>query len=94
MSIEIDVVMPAKVKVQFVRVHMKIRDEGTYILLDQDKKQIVEIDNCYVPSDIIPGSSDDYIDIIIDIETGQIVNWKKPSPREIKEAFFRKEEDQ
>lgn len=81
------------IDVKYVRFHAKIRDEGTYILLDQDFKEITEREG-YVPS-FFPYGKDsydshygDYVDLFIDIETGQIANWKKNiNPTEVAMAF-------
>lgn len=41
----------------------------------------------YVPS-FMPGNHDgDYVELDIDIETGQILNWKKPTASELKEQL-------
>ncbi len=40
----------------------------------------------YVPSDLGIGGGD-YIDLEIDLDTGQIINWKKPSDETLKQLF-------
>lgn len=45
--------------------------------------EVVKETDGYVP-DIVPGSFGDYIELDIDIDTGQIVNWKKPTEKELK----------
>jgi hypothetical protein len=56
--------------------------------LMEDGKQVGEYDG-YVPS-IMPGDNDgDYVMMDIDLATGQITNWKKPTEAEIK-AFKKK----
>ena len=41
----------------------------------------------YVP-DWMPGQHyGDYVDLRIDIETGRILNWKKPTAAQLKETF-------
>jgi hypothetical protein len=52
---------------------MKVCDEGIYILLDADKKEITRIEG-YVPNKLLPGEFGDYLDMDID-ENGIITNW-------------------
>lgn len=78
-----------KINCKYVRIHAKIRDEGTYFFLDENKKEIFEKEG-YVPG-FFPYGEDgngrhygDYLDLWIDIDTGQIINWKKNiKPEEI-----------
>lgn len=59
------------------RLHMKVCDEGTYILNDHDE-EVARVDEDYVPHGVIPGEHGDYIDLQIDA-TGKITNWpRKP----------------
>lgn len=67
------------VNVTHVRVFLKIRDEGSYTFTDEDGEVVHSIEEDYVPNSIIPGEYGDYIDLKIDLETGQIVNWPKAS---------------
>lgn len=67
---------------KYVRFHAKMRDEGTYVLLDENFKEVASHES-YVPM-FFPCGQDgkenhygDYVDLFIDLETGQIVNWRK-----------------
>lgn len=83
---ELDVVMPQKVNVKSVTVHCKVCDSGSYSLKSADGKEIASLDD-YVPG-FFPGEHyGDYLDLDIDLETGQILNWKKPAPEAVAEAF-------
>lgn len=54
--------------------------------LSQDGKRIGEYDG-YVP-DWMPGQHyGDYVELKIDAETGQILNWKKPTAAQLNETF-------
>jgi len=55
---------------------MKVRDQGTYILLDADRSEVARMENEYVPSRLLPGDYGDYLYLNID-ETGKITNWKE-----------------
>lgn len=66
---------------------MKVCDEGSYYLLDADKKELAKKEQEYVPC-CIPGSYGDYVDFTIDAN-GVIANWSKFwTERNINEAFF------
>jgi hypothetical protein len=70
----------------------KLCDSGSYLLLNEKMETIAERDD-YVPS-FIPyglGASEkhygDYIGLLIDIETGKILNWKTPDPETVAKVF-------
>ena len=52
--------------------------------LDDDTKTIFEYDG-YVPSFFPEDHYGDYIMFDIDIDTGKIINWKKPTQKQLKE---------
>ena len=59
--------------------YMKVCDEGSYFLLDEDGNTIFSIEGNYVPNELIPGQYGDYVDLHID-ENGIIMNWySKPN---------------
>jgi len=65
-----------------LRTCLKVSDRFTAQLLE-DGKLVAEHDD-YVP-DFMPGEHyGDYVELDIDIETGQILNWKKPTKVELK----------
>ena len=43
--------------------------------------------NGYVPEFFPGGHFGDYVELEIDIDTGKILNWKKPSKKELKSIF-------
>ncbi len=49
--------------------------------LEIDGKDVKET-NGYVP-EIMPENGGDYIELEIDIDTGMLLNWKKPSAKEL-----------
>ena len=54
--------------------------------LEEKGKVIGEYDG-YVP-DFFPGEHyGDYVMLDIDVETGKILNWKKPTVKQLKETF-------
>ncbi len=62
------------VELATVTLFAKLRDEGTYTFHDSDGNCLLEVDSEYVP-DFFPNESGDYIELIIDVETGQIRDW-------------------
>lgn len=74
------------VDVKYVQVHAKVRDSGSYVLYDENHKEIACLDD-YVPRFFPEDHMGDYLILNIDLETGQILNWKKPSPECVAETF-------
>ena len=73
--------------IRVVRVHVKVRDEGYYDLVDADNNVVAQKAEDYVPG-FFPGDHfGDYLMLDIDIETGQILNWVAPTEEEIRTAF-------
>lgn len=84
---EISTVVSKTVEAKTVEVHVKVCDSGSYKLRGKIGEIIAEIDQDYVPG-FFPGDHyGDYLLLSIDLETGQILNWKKPSPESVAEAF-------
>lgn len=50
--------------------------------LQDDKGKVVIEKEGYAPS-FMPGGDGDYIDLVIDVATGQIKNWKVPSQKKL-----------
>ena len=61
------------------RLYLKVVDEGSYYLIDDEGNEVLSIEEYYVPNKLLPGKYGDYIDLNID-EKGFITNWyKNPS---------------
>lgn len=54
--------------------HLKVCDQGTYVLIDREGNEIASIRDNYVPNSLLPGSYGDYLELDID-EDGVISNW-------------------
>lgn len=87
MSIKLNVRRTVEVEAKYVTVYVKACDQGHYTLLDEGGNIIGERSDDYVPNKVIPGDYGDYIDLRIDLETGQIDNWKVPTGKDLRDAF-------
>ena len=67
-----------------IQVYAKPSDCGTYRLLDKDGQLMHEVDG-YVPRWFPGDNYGDYIILNIDIDTGQILNWKPPTAAQLEE---------
>lgn len=72
-----------EVEAKTLRIYSKICDQFTGTLEDADGEIIAEWDNDYVPSFLPEQHYGDYLILDIDLETGQILNWKKPTREEL-----------
>ena len=68
---------------------MKVVDEGSYHLIDENNNSVASIEEDYVPNGVIPGEYGDYIEMEIN-EQGVITNWPKSPDLS---AFNGEEED-
>jgi hypothetical protein len=57
-------------------IYMKVCDQGSYYLLDEQGNTVASIENDYVPHGVIPGQYGDYIDFKIQSD-GTIKNWNR-----------------
>jgi len=65
-------------------VHLKVSDCFDAILEDEDGNELKDYSD-YVPN-FMPGQHfGDYVILDIDIDTGQITNWEKPSKKQIED---------
>jgi hypothetical protein len=88
---KINVVKPMQVDAKTLKIHMKVCDQFSATLEDQNGEEIKDYEG-YVP-DFMPGTHyGDYLILEIDIDTGKIMNWRTPSPAQI-EAFVNGEVD-
>lgn len=88
MQINMTKLVPVEAKT--IKVHIKVRDEFAAALCDQDGQEIAEYEG-YVPS-FFPGQHcGDYLILDIDIDTGQITNWKAPTQEQVEEFISKGE---
>jgi hypothetical protein len=85
MPIELDILKTVKVQAKELRIYCKVCDNFTASLHDQEGVTICTQVDGYVPG-FMPGKHyGDYIILNIDIETGMVTNWVRPSAMEIAE---------
>ena len=69
-----------RVEAKTLHLHLKVCDEFTCKITDQQGGDLKDYEG-YVPG-FMPGEHyGDYLILDIDIDTGQITNWPKPSPQ-------------
>lgn len=73
-NMKIKINKPVEVEPAVMQVHLKIRDEFSFTLVDTNSNVIAEQDEGYVPN-FFPGQYGDYVDLHIDVRTGKITNW-------------------
>ena len=82
---ELEIEKKVKVQAKILKIHLKVSDRFSALLCDQDGAIIHDQDDGYVP-DFMPGEHyGDYVIIDIDIDTGMITNWKKPTKKDIQD---------
>lgn len=81
-----------QVEAKTLSIHLKVSDCFNATLLDKEGEELKDYDG-YVP-DFMPGEHyGDYVILDIDIDTGMITNWKKPTPEQI-EKFISDGDDE
>ena len=89
---EISQTKKVPVNAKELRIHLKVSDRFTAHIHDQDGAELGGQDDGYVP-DFMPGQHyGDYVILNIDLDTGQVLNWKAPSAEQVEE-FIRGEDE-
>jgi len=79
------VTVKQEVDVKTIKVFAKVRDCAGYEVVDSNWNKIAAVDDSYVP-EFFPGQHyGDYLYLDIDVETGQITNWKKPTAKQLED---------
>ena len=90
---KLGVMKQTEVEAKTLKIHVKVSDRFSCQIVDQDGAVLKDQDDGYVPS-FMPGKHyGDYIILDIDIDTGQVTNWKKIDPEELSE-FINKRDDE
>jgi len=89
---EVQVTVKKAVNVKRIKTCIKVCDRFTAEVFDEAGNNIRTIEDEYVP-DCFPGQHyGDYLELDIDIETGQIINWKKPTPDQLGQLLGEEDE--
>ncbi len=84
---EVNATRIVKVNAKILSIHMKCRDTFECRILDQGGETIKDYEG-YVP-DFMPGEHyGDSLILAIDLDTGQVTNWTKPTADQI-ERFIK-----
>lgn len=90
--IHIDKKTTVGVAVKTLKLHLKVCDSFYASLVDDKGGEVFDYEG-YVPK-FMPGEHyGDYVYLDIDLETGQITNWKKPTSEQL-EQFVNGSEDE
>lgn len=73
-------------KIKTLKVCGKTVDRCSITFLNESGDAIGERDN-YVPDYFPEEHYGDYLELDIDVETGQILNWKKPTQKELRDSM-------
>lgn len=72
-----------EVEAKTLHIFIKVRDCFGGKITDRDGDVLVDKEDGYVP-DFMPGDhGGDYLILDIDLDSGQILNWKKPTAEQI-----------
>lgn len=89
---EVNIKKQVTVQAKTIKLFMKVCDQFKANLMDQDGDELKDYEG-YVP-DFMPGDHyGDYLILDIDIDSGQILNWKKPTSEQI-ETFINGEQEE
>lgn len=84
---EINQQKTVKVNAKTLRIFCKVSDRFTYSIDDAQGNEIYSQDDGYVP-DFMPGEHyGDYVILDIDLDTGMVTNWEKPTAAQIEAAI-------
>ena len=84
---EINQQKTVKVNAKTLRIHCKVSDRFTYSIDDAQGEEIHRQEDGYVP-DFMPGKHyGDYVILDIDLDTGMVTNWMKPTAAQIEAAI-------
>jgi len=75
-----------EVEVQTMFMHLKVCDRFCASFENNKNGSIVEYEG-YVPSFMPEDHYGDYVELKIDLETGKILNWKKPTKEQLEKII-------
>lgn len=74
-----------QVEAKVLKIYMKVCDQFSASLVDQNGEEIHDQEDGYVPG-FMPGPHyGDYVILDIELDTGKILNWKAPTAGQIEE---------
>lgn len=74
-----------QVEAKVLKIHLKVSDQFSARLVDQNDDEIHDQEDGYVPG-FMPGQHyGDYVILDIELDTGKILNWKAPTAKQIED---------
>ncbi len=84
---------PVQTQAKTLKLYLKVCDQFTATMTDQDDSEIFHQDDGYVP-EFMPGDHyGDYVILDIDLDTGKILNWTAPTAEQLQTWIASSEED-
>jgi hypothetical protein len=83
MSIEFKSNKPVMAHAKTIYIHLKVSDRFSGEVRDENGNSLIDIEGSYVPDFFPEKHYGDYVVLDIDLETGLIKNWVKPTARDI-----------
>ena len=94
MTIKVKALVEEVVAIETICISAKVRCSGSYTFQNVEGENVSELaDGSYVPDFFPTKHYGDYWDFKIDIETGKILNWVKPTEEQLKAMINPSEED-
>lgn len=83
MSIEFKSSKPVMAHAKTIYVNLKVTDRFNGEIRDENGNGLIDIEESYVPDFFPENHYGDYVELLIDLETGMILNWEKPTSEQI-----------
>lgn len=78
-----------QIDVTTMAIYTKVCDNFSFDLVDAQGEKVAGQEDGYVPK-IMPGDhAGDYVILEIDLDTGAIKNWKKPTAKQLEELIVK-----
>jgi len=89
---ELTITKPQTITAKTLKIHLKVCDGFSAELISDKGESIYDQTDGYVPG-FMPGEHyGDYVILDIDIDSGVVTNWKKPTAQSIQEWIGKDEE--
>jgi len=85
--VQINQIKKVAIDVKTMSIFIKVTDRFNATFYDQDGQLVGKIEDDYAP-DFMPGAhGGDYLDLLIDLDTGQIKNWEQVKREDLEKVL-------